>query len=1178
MPYKLRKAPKKDLYWVVTKTTGEHHSKEPLPLAQAKKQLAALYVKLRGGEYPIPPPTIPDYPPIVPSGGEGTRLYKELMDMLDDPAFKAYWVQEQKSLGKPTTEADWAKRREVVRKGNLQRAGFGFTPEQEAEMKRREVEQQEFAQAYQKWDEGRQAYLAENPEEKTYTPTLDEEGEPLQMSAAERNQLPQIDGPEFARRLEIYRSKHRTGFEKFAKGFTDLATSVADVGIDTLAKIAPGIGKAAKVAYKTFAPPGSQYYTKGTLAQKAMNLPGNVIDTALGSGRRKLKGGIDGTYIPSIKELKVQLKRLTNAYNITYEVDGRFADRLRDMIRDMEQEVNEAIEMKEPTHNSYTYEDVDDIESVAHGLLVDSVSGDTLIPANTSTNTSSSSSAAYDEGESPPLATLIGQLKRHGNPEGQRRSGLVLAALGANAPRPTFPDEDFEEGWEARGRGMDGGYKTKAEKDAYIASLVARAKAKYAAIRDWLNGSTSDEGRIYAAKWAAGENIVVRAMVNYLERSDDVTRDLRDGRLTPAQAREKMGVMAEGTGPDGQFIAYIYLRYEDHRMGKPVRFYGGPPSAKKSKPDETEGKGRRKTLRGGFDWRQFYRVVSENKKKIASMGAAAIGALATAISSGLTIPMSDTPAGFTQHVATAVFGGLAGGIVTYGVARIISELIGVGYSPEVAQQLVAATTNAFQLSTTPTRTVTVEAGTQDPISYDELTDGQTAYELVTTPEHEGAPTLLTPETAGEFTKNFIAQEGGFVDPTAYRRLAFIVHPLSRKKIARIEPVTIRIGHTAVTVAPSSSSSSNVVSSNSSTPAPSEDNVVIENPLKPRGSGRRVSALKLGRGKALKGGAIPSRNILQQMAKASYSPNPPSSIAGFNLVKSTPTLKFYKEGKGEKGRDIVIAIRGTNPTDTIDLKADAMIAINQLQSSARFQKDLKDLKDFQNQYPFASYQYYGVGHSLGGAILDAFLKLGLLRNGVSYNPAVQPLDIRSNIANQRIYQKGDPLYETLGRFTPGVEVRDKKKAPGLFDKVISYVPFVGTAYTAYANHALDNFTGGRKPTGTFHKQLRDAGVSPEAYLKKAQAKAKKHGLAWKHLGFSSDDTHKLQIPKANGSLVRFGSVGLGDHILYTLSPHSSSSSVSADEHRRRYLARATKIKGDWKKDPYSPNNLAIHVLW
>ena len=31
-------------------------------------------------------------------------------------------------------------------------------------------------------------------------------------------------------------------------------------------------------------------------------------------------------------------------------------------------------------------------------------------------------------------------------------------------------------------------------------------------------------------------------------------------------------------------------------------------------------------------------------------------------------------------------------------------------------------------------------------------------------------------------------------------------------------------------------------------------------------------------------------------------------------------------------------------------------------------------------------------------------------------------------------------------------------------------------------------------------------------------------------------------------------------------------------RKRYLARATKIKGNWKSNKFSPNNLAIHLLW
>jgi hypothetical protein len=116
-------------------------------------------------------------------------------------------------------------------------------------------------------------------------------------------------------------------------------------------------------------------------------------------------------------------------------------------------------------------------------------------------------------------------------------------------------------------------------------------------------------------------------------------------------------------------------------------------------------------------------------------------------------------------------------------------------------------------------------------------------------------------------------------------------------------------------------------------------------------------------------------------------------------------------------------------------------------------------------------------------------------------------------------------------------------------------------------------GGRVPTSKFQKQLQKAGVSPAAYLKKAQDKAKKLGLSHTLLGFSSDDKHKLQIPNAAGKLIRFGSVGLGDHVLYSL-----AHDPTANEHRERYLARATKIKGAWKSDKYSPNSLAIGVLW
>ena len=43
MPYALRKAPKRDLYWVVSKETGKKHSEEPITKKKAEAQMRLLY-------------------------------------------------------------------------------------------------------------------------------------------------------------------------------------------------------------------------------------------------------------------------------------------------------------------------------------------------------------------------------------------------------------------------------------------------------------------------------------------------------------------------------------------------------------------------------------------------------------------------------------------------------------------------------------------------------------------------------------------------------------------------------------------------------------------------------------------------------------------------------------------------------------------------------------------------------------------------------------------------------------------------------------------------------------------------------------------------------------------------------------------------------------------------------
>jgi len=46
MPYRLRKAPNRDLYWVVGQD-GTHMSKDPISLFMARKQMKALYASAR---------------------------------------------------------------------------------------------------------------------------------------------------------------------------------------------------------------------------------------------------------------------------------------------------------------------------------------------------------------------------------------------------------------------------------------------------------------------------------------------------------------------------------------------------------------------------------------------------------------------------------------------------------------------------------------------------------------------------------------------------------------------------------------------------------------------------------------------------------------------------------------------------------------------------------------------------------------------------------------------------------------------------------------------------------------------------------------------------------------------------------------------------------------------------
>tara|TARA_R110000868_G_scaffold56100_9_gene173989 strand:- start:368 stop:1666 length:1299 start_codon:yes stop_codon:yes gene_type:complete len=195
------------------------------------------------------------------------------------------------------------------------------------------------------------------------------------------------------------------------------------------------------------------------------------------------------------------------------------------------------------------------------------------------------------------------------------------------------------------------------------------------------------------------------------------------------------------------------------------------------------------------------------------------------------------------------------------------------------------------------------------------------------------------------------------------------------------------------------------------------------------------------------GSQPSNDILQKLAVEAYAGSPQENIGSFRLMAHTPTLKFYRG----KDNTILVGIRGT--ADTGDLKADAMIGLNKLEDSARFKEDLRTLEQFQQEHTAGEYDYFGVGHSLGGAILDLFLTKGMIKSGISYNPAIQPLDIvRKDIPNHRIYFVDDALYKTMGRFSHNPEVRYRTKWK---DFALSKIPAVGPLNA----HLLGRFEGG-----------------------------------------------------------------------------------------------------------------------
>ena len=197
-----------------------------------------------------------------------------------------------------------------------------------------------------------------------------------------------------------------------------------------------------------------------------------------------------------------------------------------------------------------------------------------------------------------------------------------------------------------------------------------------------------------------------------------------------------------------------------------------------------------------------------------------------------------------------------------------------------------------------------------------------------------------------------------------------------------------------------------------------------------------------------------KDISYDIAKSAYKPSAPYAIKEWNLIRQTPTLKLYEN---HYERTCIVAIRGTKGSLLgTDWRANYTIPFNGIKSTTRYKTDAEQVRKW--KYMFPSHKWYGVGHSLGGALLDAMIDDGLLEKGLSYNPAIEPQHSKSE-KNTRIYQEGDPLYALMGKYAKHSDVLPAKG--GLWNTIYNYtigLTPAGQAKKALDAHNLTNFSG------------------------------------------------------------------------------------------------------------------------
>jgi hypothetical protein len=179
-----------------------------------------------------------------------------------------------------------------------------------------------------------------------------------------------------------------------------------------------------------------------------------------------------------------------------------------------------------------------------------------------------------------------------------------------------------------------------------------------------------------------------------------------------------------------------------------------------------------------------------------------------------------------------------------------------------------------------------------------------------------------------------------------------------------------------------------------------------------------------------------------------------------------------------------------------------------------------------------------------------------------------------------------------------DVAEVKERFGRVHHIVNYKPFAGLkpefkpgvrakltdAPNNYGMKLVDekfsqkNLVGAGRSSDKFMRQLHQLKLSPEAYLEVAKAVAKREGYDPDRLEFALNNDNKLVYDSPEGKRY-FGKAGYGDYIIYLYEERNNSVPQGfADKKRRVFRKSHGAMSKKYNLGKYSPNELAINILW